>query len=100
VLSVFLPLAFGVPTAFEGMSYREIAEITGMPAGTVMSSLGRARGPRRQALTGLMSVQRQVLSEGKDTAGESAQSGSASFFEKLHATITGRKANEKIRYNS
>ena len=64
----------------EGMSYREIAEITGMLAGTVMSSLARARGRRRQALKGLMSVQRQVLSEGKDTAGESAQSGSASFF--------------------
>jgi RNA polymerase sigma-70 factor (ECF subfamily) len=38
----------------EGMSYREIADITGMPVGTVMSSLSRARGRLRQALTDLM----------------------------------------------
>ncbi|MGA2429661.1 MAG: sigma-70 family RNA polymerase sigma factor [Candidatus Acidiferrum sp.] len=38
---------------FEGMSYREIADITGMPAGTVMSSLWRARGCLREALTTL-----------------------------------------------
>lgn len=38
----------------DGMSYKEIAEITGMAAGTVMSSLSRARGRFRQALKALM----------------------------------------------
>ena len=36
---------------FEGMSYREISEITGMPPGTVMSRLSRARSGLRQAIT-------------------------------------------------
>jgi RNA polymerase sigma-70 factor (ECF subfamily) len=38
----------------EGMSYKEIAGVTGFPAGTVMSSLYRGRDHLRQALTVLM----------------------------------------------
>ncbi len=42
----------------DGMSYKEIAEITGMAAGTVMSSLSRARVRLRQALKDLMNGDR------------------------------------------
>lgn len=37
----------------EGMSYKEISEVTGMPPGTVMSRLSRARGGLRQSLSNL-----------------------------------------------
>src|ERR1700752_348039 len=38
----------------EGMAYREIADITGIPAGTVMSSLSRGRDRLRQSLISLI----------------------------------------------
>jgi RNA polymerase sigma-70 factor (ECF subfamily) len=62
-----LPLNFRevlVLRELEGMSYREIADITGMPAGTWMSSLSRAGGRLSQVLTGVMN---------RDTASNSRQ---------------------------
>jgi RNA polymerase sigma-70 factor (ECF subfamily) len=35
----------------EGLSYKEIAKVTGRPAGTVMSRLSRARGELRESLS-------------------------------------------------
>jgi RNA polymerase sigma-70 factor, ECF subfamily len=41
---------------WEGLSYKEIADVMGLPIGTVMSSLSRARGRLRQALEDPRSV--------------------------------------------
>jgi RNA polymerase sigma-70 factor, ECF subfamily len=40
----------------EGMSYKEIAEVTGMPPGTIMSRLSRARAGLRRSLSDLTTV--------------------------------------------
>jgi RNA polymerase sigma-70 factor (ECF subfamily) len=43
----------------EGMSYKEIAEVKGLPMGTVMSSLARARTQLREQLIRLRSKEEQ-----------------------------------------
>jgi RNA polymerase sigma factor (sigma-70 family) len=65
---VGLPMKFRevlVLRELEELSYREIAEISNIPQGTVMSSLSRARARLRQSLTSLLN---------KDAAREAAPS--------------------------
>lgn len=47
---------------FEGLSYRQIAEVVGVPIGTVMSSIARARAQLREFILGMRGegVQRGV----------------------------------------
>jgi len=43
----------------EGLSYQDIASVTGIPAGTVMSRLSRARAQLKDVLTGMMAKENQ-----------------------------------------
>jgi RNA polymerase sigma-70 factor (ECF subfamily) len=45
---------------FEGLSYKQIAEVVGIPIGTVMSSIARARAQLREFILGGEGVQRGV----------------------------------------
>jgi RNA polymerase sigma factor (sigma-70 family) len=43
----------------EGLSYQDIASVTGIPAGTVMSRLSRARAQLKELLTGLIAKENE-----------------------------------------
>ena len=57
-----LPPAFReviVLRELEGLSYQDIASVTGIPTGTVMSRLSRARAQLKELLTGLMAKENE-----------------------------------------
>ncbi len=52
----------------EGLSYRQIAEVQGIPVGTVMSRLARARHRLRESLTAHISARREPECPSKNQA--------------------------------
>jgi len=57
----------------EGLSYREIAEVTGTPTGTVMSRLSRARDGLRESLSNQIGEQNPSPSAPADRGRLSAE---------------------------
>ena len=62
-------------SALEGLKYREIAEVTGVPVGTVMSRLSRARRTLAERLASLgheHGLNRRAIEESEEAAGSSS----------------------------
>jgi RNA polymerase sigma-70 factor (ECF subfamily) len=68
-----LPIRFReilVLRELEGLSYKEIAEVMGVPVGTVMSTLSRARDRFRHAAGSLLNIHPSSASQSDDPAVE------------------------------